>query len=1065
MKFQFRWGRFSRIWRNFLLAVVATVSVLSVSAQPAIVSNIANSLTSSPAGTALPYSFGSSITAPSNAAVNLGASQPYGDCISSGKCVVVNTYLGTGGQRLVYASSATGAVTAATEIPLPQDASTTSQDASVSAIRCLSSGCVVLGTYLNTTGTTELFVATGTGTTPSSLSWTSTMVNVGSASPSLFTQLGCSSLGNCIVGGGVVGTNTATHGSAYVIAEVSGTWKSVQPAPLRANAVASTYHLACATDGSICGLMQIAFGDSSANLYSEYVDTASFTPSLGWSSVVDQVTGSSLSVGYGEVSVSCTTGQCIGAYAPSGTTVDVVDFTAAKPTTTAFNAPSGLNVVGNAAANTMYCDASDNCQIALPLSGVGSGGYSYAAYYIATVVAGSTTSSFSPMPLPSGASSTNGDSLLALDCKDYQDCTYVGQYGGSAFTFDLTAGTAGSITSVALPTDAAKSTESPSKLSASCSSFDACTVTGLYLNSQNETVPFLTTIASGVAQSSPVVIPSLTSPQLSSSFTNTDCTSTGNCVFVGTYADNTANTEVEVAIESNGSLPTSGAELSLPSNALTTSQRATVTGISCTSDGNCWIVGSYATSTSSSVVYVAQVTNGVLQSASALPLPSSALSSTLSYATTINCPNSTSCVIFGASGGQYLLDTLTGTTWSAAAFPIEVGRSLGGIFSASCPTTTYCVAYGSSSGSSGPSYKYVASLVSITGGATSETISVPSDIENGNTNFIPGFVRGGSITCSTATNCEVLTQYEDNSPGYSSSVTPLTISSPDTANQTISQSTPVEGLSLFGPRPGLNGASNIACSTNGNCYYLVSDLNPNPYNYQVDIVSYNLNKGSLAVTPLSQIPLGNDSFGSMTCAGDGSCSASVSVSGTSYILNEIAGAWFADSTSNTVGTSASPVSLSCTAAESCTGVVSYTQSGSQSTISTPFTLNASLPIVGSVSPNNGAATGGNTITINGYDIEQGANVTIGGIAATNLSYNSSTSLTAVVPSGTTGSVDVVVSDSTGSSILSQFDQYTYDAAPTVSAISPNQGPLVGGTSVTIKGTGFTSGSTVDFGST
>ena len=43
--------------------------------------------------------------------------------------------------------------------------------------------------------------------------------------------------------------------------------------------------------------------------------------------------------------------------------------------------------------------------------------------------------------------------------------------------------------------------------------------------------------------------------------------------------------------------------------------------------------------------------------------------------------------------------------------------------------------------------------------------------------------------------------------------------------------------------------------------------------------------------------------------------------------------------------------------------------------------------------------------------------------------------------------------------------YTYVAAPTVSAVSPNAGPTVGGTSVTITGTGFTGATAVSFGTT
>ena len=66
------------------------------------------------------------------------------------------------------------------------------------------------------------------------------------------------------------------------------------------------------------------------------------------------------------------------------------------------------------------------------------------------------------------------------------------------------------------------------------------------------------------------------------------------------------------------------------------------------------------------------------------------------------------------------------------------------------------------------------------------------------------------------------------------------------------------------------------------------------------------------------------------------------------------------------------------------------------------------------------------------------------------------------PSGT-GTVNVTVT-TPAAPRRSSADHFTYNAAPTVTAVSPNNGPQAGGTSVTVSGTGFVSGSTaVDFG--
>lgn len=82
-------------------------------------------------------------------------------------------------------------------------------------------------------------------------------------------------------------------------------------------------------------------------------------------------------------------------------------------------------------------------------------------------------------------------------------------------------------------------------------------------------------------------------------------------------------------------------------------------------------------------------------------------------------------------------------------------------------------------------------------------------------------------------------------------------------------------------------------------------------------------------------------------------------------------------------------------------------------------------------------------------------VTVGGTAATSITVTSATELTAVVPAGTTGAADVVVTTSAGSDTLE--DGFTYVAAPpTVTAVDPASGPEAGGTTVTITGTGFES---------
>jgi IPT/TIG domain len=121
------------------------------------------------------------------------------------------------------------------------------------------------------------------------------------------------------------------------------------------------------------------------------------------------------------------------------------------------------------------------------------------------------------------------------------------------------------------------------------------------------------------------------------------------------------------------------------------------------------------------------------------------------------------------------------------------------------------------------------------------------------------------------------------------------------------------------------------------------------------------------------------------------------------------------------------------------------------------------PTVSSVSPNTGSTAGGTAVTITGTNFTTGATVTFGGTAATNVVVVNSTTITATTPAGSAGAVTVAVTVSGQSGSLP--NGYNYVVAPTVSAVSPNNGPMAGGTAVTITGTNFATGATVTFGGT
>jgi phosphatidylserine/phosphatidylglycerophosphate/cardiolipin synthase-like enzyme len=129
---------------------------------------------------------------------------------------------------------------------------------------------------------------------------------------------------------------------------------------------------------------------------------------------------------------------------------------------------------------------------------------------------------------------------------------------------------------------------------------------------------------------------------------------------------------------------------------------------------------------------------------------------------------------------------------------------------------------------------------------------------------------------------------------------------------------------------------------------------------------------------------------------------------------------------------------------------------------------AAVPTVSSVTPNSGTTAGGTSVSITGTNFANGATVSFGGTAASNVNVTNSTTITATTPAHAAGAVSIVVTnpDNQSGTLANGF---TYNApsapAPTVSTVSPTSGTTAGGTAVTITGTNFVSGATISFGGT
>lgn len=125
------------------------------------------------------------------------------------------------------------------------------------------------------------------------------------------------------------------------------------------------------------------------------------------------------------------------------------------------------------------------------------------------------------------------------------------------------------------------------------------------------------------------------------------------------------------------------------------------------------------------------------------------------------------------------------------------------------------------------------------------------------------------------------------------------------------------------------------------------------------------------------------------------------------------------------------------------------------------------PTLASTVPVGGPEHGGTVVHLTGTGFAPAGSTTtvkFGSVAATAVSNLTATTLTATAPAGTgTPNITVVVTLPSSPPVASNGIPFAYIPAPVVTSVSPVSGPVVGGTDVTLTGTGFQPGASVFFG--
>lgn len=352
-------------------------------------------------------------------------------------------------------------------------------------------------------------------------------------------------------------------------------------------------------------------------------------------------------------------------------------------------AVSGVNAIwctseGNCVAGGEYTDSGGNQQALLATE---SGG----AWHAAVEVPGTA------------ALNVDGSAeVTSVDCTSLGNCVAGGSYEDASgdsqgFVVDEVAGTWGAAQEV--PGLGALNVGGVAVvLAMACGAAGSCTAAGNYMDGSGLTQSFVADEVAGTWQSAEIVpgTAALDAGDGSVDFGALSCSSAGNCAIGGSYVDVSSETQVYVADEVSGTW--SSAEALPGALALNADGLATVTSLSCGTDGDCAVGGLYNEASGSSQVFVADESGGAWGTAIEAPGTAALNGGDAASINDISCVAGGNCALGGyytdAAGAIHAFVALaTGGRWHNA---VQVtGAPVGGeVVGVSCATAAYCGAVG-----------------------------------------------------------------------------------------------------------------------------------------------------------------------------------------------------------------------------------------------------------------------------------------------------------------------------------------------------------------------------------
>lgn len=214
----------------------------------------------------------------------------------------------------------------------------------------------------------------------------------------------------------------------------------------------------------------------------------------------------------------------------------------------------------------------------------------------------------------------------------------------------------------------------------SCTSAGNCTGAGYYYDTSGNYQPMAATEFNGTwAQAVQLTLPMNAGSPAFPILSGVSCTSIGNCVAVGSYVDDLDETEMMAMSQSGGSW-SNGVELTPPSTA-SNPANPYLTGVSCPSAGNCMAVGSYADASGSPQAMAVPESAGTWQQAVEVAAPAGAGAYPYAFLNGVSCTSIGTCAAVGYyednSGYQQVMAAAEGGgSWGQAvrvALPANAG--------------------------------------------------------------------------------------------------------------------------------------------------------------------------------------------------------------------------------------------------------------------------------------------------------------------------------------------------------------------------------------------------------